>query len=148
MKNAMRHGDTERRDVIRFLRSALGNREIELRRPLTDDEAIAVIQTQIKQRSDAAELFRQGQREDLAVTEERQIAILNDYLPEQMSEDELVEMVRAAAGELGVSGPSDMGKLMPRLIDDVQGRADGRTLSRLAREELARRAGVQGSSSA
>ncbi len=141
MKTAMRSGDTERRDVLRYLRSVLGNKEIELRRPLRDDEVIVVIQTQIKQRSDAAELFRQGNREDLAVNEERQIVVLNDYFPEQLSEDDLVQIVRAAAEDLGVSGPSDMSKLMPRLMSDVQGRADGRTLSRLAREELARRDG-------
>lgn len=135
----MRSGDTERRDVLRYLRSVLGNKEIELRRPLTDDEVVVVVQTQIKQRSDAAELFRQGKREDLVVNEERQIVVLNDYLPEQLSEDELVQIVRAAAEDLGVSGPADMSKLMPRLMRDVQGRADGRTLSRLAREELARR---------
>lgn len=141
MKTAMRNGETERRDVLRYLRSVLGNKEIELRRPLSDDEVTVVIQTQIKQRSDAAELFRQGNREDLAVNEERQIAVLNDYLPEQLSENDLVQIVRAAAEDLGVSGPADMSKLMPRLMRDVQGRADGRTLSRLAREELARRGG-------
>lgn len=141
MKTAMRNGDTERRDVIRYLRSALGNKEIELRRPLSDDEVVVVIQTQIKQRSDAVELFRQGNREELALNEERQIAVLNDYLPEQLSEDELVQVVRAAAEDLGVSGAADMSKLMPRLMRDVQGRADGRTLSRLAREELVRRDG-------
>ena len=139
MKTAMRNADTERRDVLRYLRSVLGNKEIELRRPLSDDEVVVVIQTQIKQRSDSAGLFRQGNREDLAVNEERQITVLDDYLPEQLSEDELVQIVRAAAEDLGVSGPADMSKLMPRLMRDVQGRADGRTLSRLAREELARR---------
>lgn len=139
MKTAMRSGDTQRRDVLRYLRSVLKNKEIELRRPLSDEEVVVVIQTQIKQRSDAAELFRQGKREDLAVNEEQQIVVLNDYLPEQMSEDELVQIVRAAAEDLGVGGPADMSKLMPRLMRDVQGRADGRTLSRLAREELARR---------
>ena len=135
----MRSGDTERRDVVRYLRSVLGNKEIELRRPLSDDEVVVAIQTQIKQRSDAAELFRQANRGDLAMNEERQIAILNDYLPEQLSEDDLVQIVRAAAEDLGVSGAADMSKLMPRLMRDVQGRADGRTLSRLAREELVRR---------
>ncbi len=140
MKQAIRSGDTERRDVIRYLRSVLANREIELRRPLSDDEVVGLIQTQIKQRDDAKELFRQANREDLAVLEERQVAILSDYLPEQLSEQDLAQIVSESAAELGVSGPADMGKLMPRLIEKVQGRADGRTLSRLAREELGRRA--------
>lgn len=141
MKAAMRAGDTERRDVIRFLRSTLGNKEIELRRPLSDDEVIGVIQTQIKQDSDAVELFRQGDRHDLASHQEREIAILREFLPEQLGEDELVGLVRQMADELDVSGLSDMGKLMPRLIEATKGRADGRTLSTLARDELARRAG-------
>ena len=140
MKQAIRSGDTERRDVIRYQRSVLANREIELRRPLSDDEVVGLIQTQIKQRDDAKELFRQANREDLAVLEERQVAILSDYLPEQLSEQDLAQIVSESAAELGVSGPADMGKLMPRLIEKVQGRADGRTLSRLAREELGRRA--------
>ena len=144
MKTAMRSGDTERRDVIRFLRSTLGNKEIELRRPLSDDEVISVIQTQIKQSSDAAEIFRQGNREDLASEREREIVILQEYLPEQLDEDALTEIVRRTAEDLGVSGPGDMGKLMPRLIEATRGRADGRTLSRLAREELARRSGGAG----
>jgi uncharacterized protein YqeY len=139
MKTAMRSGDTERRDVLRYLRSVLGNKEIELRRPLSDEEAVVVIQTQIKQRSDAAELFRQANREDLVANEERQIVVLNDYLPEQLSEEDIALIVGAAADDLGVSSLADMGRLMPRLIRDVQGRADGRTLSRLACEELARR---------
>lgn len=139
MKSAMRQGDTERRDVIRYLRSSLGNKEIDERRPLTDSDVIAVIQTQIKQRADAAELFRKGNRDDLAVQEERQADILREYLPAQLSQDELGEIVRSTAEELGVSGPADMGRLMPRLMERVAGRADGRTLSRAARAELERR---------
>lgn len=136
----MRAGDTERRDVIRFLRSTLGNKEIELRRPLSDDEVIGVIQTQIKQDSDAVDLYRQGDRQDLVSHQEREIAILREFLPEQLGDHELVGLVRQMAEELEVRGLSDMGKLMPRLIEATIGRADGRTLSTLARDELARRA--------
>lgn len=140
MKVAMKQGDTERRDVIRYLRASLGNREIELQRELEDEDVIAVIRTQIKQSSDAAEIFRQGNRLDLAGNEERQAVILREYLPEQMSEDELAAVVRRTADELEVSGPGDMGKLMPTLIEAVGDRAEGREVSRLAREELQRRA--------
>ena len=146
MKTAMRQGDTERRDVIRFLRSSLGNEEIAVRRPLTDSDVIAVIQTQIKQRVDAAELFRKGHRDDLAEQEERQATILREYLPAQLSNDELSEIVRSTAAELDVSGPSDMGKLMPRVIERTAGRADGRMLSQMAREELERRAAADDAS--
>lgn len=137
----MRSGDTERRDVIRYLRSVVGNKEIDLRRPLSDDEVIGVIQSQIKQRSDAAELFRQGRREDLVLNEERQIAILSEYLPEQLTDEDIAERAREAADELDLNGMSGMSRLMSRLMSDIQGRADGRTVSRIARDELARRGG-------
>jgi uncharacterized protein len=140
MKTAMKQGDTERRDVIRYLRSALGNREIELHRELTDEDVLSVIRTQIKQSSDAAEIFRDANRTDLAEKEERQVEILREYLPEQLSEDELEILVRQTADETGARGPADMGKLMPRLLEVVGGRAEGREVSRLAREELQRRA--------
>lgn len=138
MKTAMREGDAERRDVIRYLRSALGNRKIELQRELTDDDVLAVIRTQIKQSTDAAEIFRSAERLDLAEKEESQIAILRAYLPAQMSQDELTEMVRTTVNELGLQGPGDMGKLMPVLIERIGTNADGRMISQTAREELAR----------
>lgn len=140
MKAAMRSGDTERRGVIRYLRSAIHNREIELRQPLADDEIILVIQTQIKQRQDSAELYRKGGREDLAVKEERENQILSEYLPAQMSEAELEDLARRLADEHDLSGPADMRVLMPALQQAVGASADGRTLSRVASAELNRRA--------
>lgn len=139
LKQAMKSQDTERRDVIRYLRSALGNREIELRRELTDDDVLAVIRTQIKQSSDAAEIFRSGNREDLASKEEAQVAILRGYLPAQMPEEEIAAHARSIIQELGLSGPGDMGKLMPRLLAEVGDHAEGRLVSQVARQELATR---------
>lgn len=143
LKAAMRSGDTERREVLRFLRSAIHNREIELRQPLTDDDIIAVIQAQIKQRQDSAEVYRKGGREDLAAKEERETQILSEYLPEQLSESELKELARRLADEHGLSGPADMRVLMPALQQAAGARADGRTLSRVASAELKRRAGSE-----
>lgn len=140
LKTAMRSGDTERREVIRYLRSAIHNREIELRQPLADDEIILVIQTQIKQRQDSAEIYRKGRREDLAVKEERENQILSEYLPAQMSESELEDLARRLADEHDLSGPADMRVLMPALQQAVGASADGRTLSRVASAELKRRA--------
>lgn len=139
LKSAMRSGDTERRDVIRYLRSALGNKAIELQRELTDEDVLTVIRTQIKQSSDAAEIFRNADRIDLAEKEESQVAILRGYLPAQMPEDELREMARSIIAELGLSGPGDMKTLMPRLLAETDGRAEGRLVSQVAREELAAR---------
>lgn len=140
MKTAMKQGDTERRDVVRYLRSALGNRQIELQRELTDDDVLAVIRTQIKQSTDAAEIFRNADREDLATKEESQVAILREYLPAQMSEDELSAITRQIIEREGLAGPGDMGKLMPQLMETVGSRAEGRMVSKVAREELARSA--------
>ena len=134
----MREGNTQRRDVIRYLRSALGNQQIELRRELTDDDVLAVIRTQIKQSSDAADIFRSAERVDLAEKEEAQVAILREYLPAQMSEEELSAIVRELMVEHDLSGPGDMGKLMPRVMERVGSRAEGRTISKIAREELSR----------
>lgn len=139
MKAAMVAGDVRRRDVIRFLRAAITNSQIEKRRDLTDDEILAVIRNQIKQRRDSIELFRKGGRDDLATEEEAQIAVLQAYLPAQLDEAELVEIVRRVAEEVDARSPRDMGRLMPALMAATGGRAEGRTLSRLAKDELERR---------
>lgn len=139
MKSAMRSGDNRRRDVIRYLRAAITNAAIEKRRDLDDAEVENVIRAQVKQRRDSIDLFRQGGREELAIEEEEQIAILLEYLPTPLSHDDLVELVRQKADELNVSSPKDMSRLMPALVEAVAGRAEGRTLSQLAKDELARR---------
>lgn len=139
LKSAMVSGDVRRRDVIRFLRSAVKNAEIDRRRDLTDAEIEDVIRTQIKQRRDSVDMFRRGGRDELADEEEAQIVILLAYLPQQIDDQELREIVRVQADTLGVSGPRDMGRLMPALIAATNGRAEGRMLSQFAREELERR---------
>ncbi|HEX5167448.1 MAG TPA: GatB/YqeY domain-containing protein [Thermomicrobiales bacterium] len=139
MKSAMRSGDNRRRDVIRYLRAAITNAAIEKRTDLDDSEIEQVIRTQVKQRRDSIEMFRNGGRDELADEEEAQVAILLEYLPAQLGHDELVELVRTTAESLGVSTQRDMSRLMPALVEAAGGRAEGRTLSQLAKEELARR---------
>jgi hypothetical protein len=136
LKDAMRAGDSERRDVVRYLRAAIKNREIELRRPLTDDEIVAVIRGQIKQRRDSIELYRSGGREDLADAEAREITVLETYLPAQMPDTEIRAIARRVIDETSARGPRDMGKVMPRLIELIGGRADGSLVSQIARQEL------------
>lgn len=143
LRSAMRAGDTTRRDVIRYLRAAIKNREIDMRRELDEDEIVEVIQTQIKQRRDSIDAYRSGGRDDLADTEAVELVILEEYLPadqKPLSEDELRRIVASKAEELGLAGPADMRVLMPALIDETQGRADNRLLSQLASAELQRRA--------
>jgi len=139
MKSAMIARDNRRRDVIRFLKASITNEAIEKRTDLTDEEILSVIRMQIKQRRDSIEMFRKGDRNELADEEEAQIAILQDYLPQQMDESELIELVARLSTELGISTQKDMSRLMPALMQATAGRAEGRVLSRLAKEELDRR---------
>ena len=139
MQQAMRAGDTRRRDVIRFLRAAITNASIEKRADLTDDEIQSVIQHQVKQRRDSIEMFRAGGRAELAEEEEAQLAVLQTYLPPQLSEDDIRAIVARLAGELNALTSRDMSRLMPAAMQAVGDRAEGRIVSRIAKEELARR---------
>lgn len=140
LRQSMVSGDTRRRDVIRYLRAAITNAQIEKHRDLTDAEIQDVIRGQIKQRRDSIDMFRKGGRDDLVEAETAQIAILQEYLPRQLDENEVRDIVRRVAEDLGARGPRDMGRLMPELMKATAGRVEGRTLSTLAREELDRRA--------
>lgn len=137
MKAAMRARDAETRDAIRYVLSAVKNAEIEKRSELTADEEIKLIRSQVKQRQDSIEQFRSGGRDDLAAKEESQVKILEKYLPQQMSDDELVEFVRQGIAEVGAEGPKDMGKVMGALSGKADGRVDGRRLSSAVRDALA-----------
>lgn len=157
LKEAMRAGDTTRRDVIRYLRSAFKNAQIariefvegqeggeeavqraaERDQPLSDAEELAVLQRQIKQRQDSIEQFGRAGRADLVEREGAQLAVLREYLPVGLSPDEIDALVRAVIAETGASGAKDMKLVMPALIARAQGRADSRALSEAARRLLA-----------
>ncbi len=143
LKIAMKLGENDKRDVIRLLRAAFKNREIELRHSLNDDEAIEVIQAQIKQRRDSIDAYDNAGRSDLADRERLELSILMEYLPNELKpidEAELEQIVVAKVLELKLAGPADMRTLMPALIDATEGRADNRLLSTLAAAELRKRA--------
>ncbi|GBD10845.1 hypothetical protein HRbin23_00495 [bacterium HR23] len=129
MQDAMRRGDTLRRDVLRLLRSAFAYEQIARGHPLSDQEAVAVLQREVKQRRESIDAFRAGGREDLAAKEERELAILLEYLPQQLSREELVDLARRVIQETGAKGPADKGKVMGRLMPQVRGRADGATVN-------------------
>lgn len=162
LKEAMRAGDTARRDVIRFLRAAFQNAQIarvqvpddlaedaadgaevarsaDRDRPLTDEEELAVLRRQIKQRQDSIEQFARAGRPDLVGREEAQLAIIRAYLPAGLSAEEIDALVRAVVAETGATGPSDMKLVMPALIARADGRADSRALSDAAKRALAAR---------
>ncbi len=137
LQEAVRTGDVTRREVIRFLRAEIKNREIDKGRPLTDDEIVEVIRRQIKMRREAIEQFRQGGRQDLVEREEAQIRVLESYLPQQLSPEELLELARAVVREVGATGPRDMGRVMPVLRERVGPRAEGRAIAEAAQRALA-----------
>lgn len=137
--SAMRDKDTVRRDVVRYLRSEVKNAEIEQGRELTDAEVQTVIQRLIRQRREAAEQFEQGNRMDLVDAENAQVAILQEYLPPQLDQDELEKIAGDMAAQLGLSGQRDMGKLMGPLREEVGTRAEGKAISDAARKVLEQR---------
>lgn len=137
MKEAMKSKQTERLSTIRQLRSAIKNKEIDLKQELDDDAVIGVIGTLVKQRREAAQMYRDNQRPELAAKEEAELAVLQDYLPAQLSEAELRKIVAAVIAETGVSSIKDLGKVMPLVIARTKGAADGKLVSQLVREQLA-----------
>jgi uncharacterized protein YqeY len=116
--------------------AAAHNRRIELGRPLTDDEIVGVLAKQVKQRRESIELYREGGRPERADAEEAEASILAEFLPQQLSEDEVTDLARAAIAESGASGPGDMGRVMGRLVPETRGRADGRVVSDVVRKLL------------
>ncbi len=133
----MRDRDATLRDTIRFVLSVVKNAEIDKRGPLTSDEEIAVLRSQVKQRQDAIEQFRAGGREDLVAKEAEQLAVLERYLPQQMDDAELAAFVANGIATTGAAGPKDMGKVMGLLTKRADGRVDGRRLSTAVKDALA-----------
>lgn len=138
MKLAMKAGPDGklRLEVIRFLRSAMKNVEIDKKAPLTDDDILGIISKQVKQLRDSVEEFRRGAREDLVAKAHAEIEVLSGYLPQQMTEAEVRETARQVIAEVGAQGPKDMGKVMGPLVARTKGRADGKLVNQVVRELL------------
>ncbi|MBI5181620.1 MAG: GatB/YqeY domain-containing protein [Nitrospirae bacterium] len=137
MKDAMKSGNEAKVSTIRMLRAAIKNKEIEkggTSYKLTDKEIIEVISSTIKQRRDSIEQFTKGNRLDLVAKEEKEIEILQKYLPPQMTEEEIKAEVKKAIAETGAASQRDMGKVMKALMPRVAGRADGALVNRLVKE--------------
>lgn len=142
MKEALRAKDAERLSCIRMLRSQLLTREVALRAErgrdylLTDDEALAVIQSYAKQRRDSIDSYRQGGREDLAASEERELSIVESYLPRQLDDAELGRIVQEVIAAAGATSPRDMGAVIKGVMAKTLGAADGRRVSAAVRAAL------------
>jgi len=137
LKQAMVARDQSRRDALRLILSSLRSAEKELQRPLHDDEELQVLQRERKRRLEAAEAFRGGGREEQALGEERELGVLEEFMPEPLSEDELEEIIDDAIAEVGATSMRDLGRVMADVMPQVSGRADGSVVSQLVREKLA-----------
>jgi uncharacterized protein len=137
IREAMRARDAERRDALRLIVNALKNSEKELMRPLSEDEELQVLQRERKRRVEAADAFRSGGREEQAEAEERELAILEEFMPEPLGEDEIEEIVDDAIAEVGATSMADLGRVMADVMPQIAGRADGSVVSQLVREKLA-----------
>jgi len=133
---AMRSGDALRRDTLRMVQNSAYNLEKKSGSPLSDEELLAVVSREVKTRRESVEAFRKGGREDLASKEEAEIAILGEYLPEQLSQAELASLVDQAVAATGAATPRDLGKVMGWLAPHTRGRADGKLVSSLVAARL------------
>ncbi len=129
--------DADRRDTLRLILNSLRGAEKELQRPLHDDEELQVLQRERKRAVEAAEGFRSGGAEDRAQGEERKLAVLEEFMPEPLSQDELEEIVDDVIAEVGATSMRDLGRVMADVMPQVADRADGSTVSQLVREKLA-----------
>ncbi len=136
LKDAIREKNENKRDALRMVLTALKLKEKEIRRVPDDAETMQVISTLIKQRRDSAEQFRSGGREELASKEEDEIRILQDFLPVQLSTEELENLVNEAISETGATSQKEIGRVMKVLMPKVSGRADGKTINEMVRRKL------------
>jgi uncharacterized protein YqeY len=137
LKDAMLEHDNERRDALRLILASLRSAEKDLQRPLSDDEELQVLQRERKRRIEAAEAFRSGDREEQAAKEEQELAVLQEFMPPPLSEEELEEIVDDVIAEVGATSLRQLGRVMADVMPQVAGRADGSMVSQLVREKLA-----------
>ena len=137
LKDAMKARDAERRDALRLILNSLKNSEKELQRPLSEDEELQVLQRERKKRLEAAEAFRAAGREEQAAKEEDELDVLEEFMPEPLSDEELEEIVDDAIAEAKATSLRDMVRVMADVMPQIAGRADGSAVSQLVREKLA-----------
>jgi uncharacterized protein len=135
-KEAMKSGDATRKETLAMVRAAVKNAQIDSKEELSEEATLAVIEKEAKKRREAAEEFDKANRSDLADKERAELAVLAGFLPEQISDAELQQIVSATVSEVGASSPKDMGKVMSALLPKISGRADGKKASALVRAAL------------
>lgn len=136
MKTAMKARQTDRLTVIRSMRSAVRQAEIDGKTDLDDDGVISIISKELKMRQESLTEFKKGGRDDLVAKTEEEIAVIMPYLPKQLSEDEICALVKDAVEKTGASTARDIGKVMKMIMPEVKGKADGRLVNNVVREML------------
>jgi uncharacterized protein YqeY len=136
LKTALKSGDKVRVSVIRLVLSAIGYAEMAKQAVLSDTDILGVISREVRQREESIVAFRQGNRPDLVVQEEAEKTILQGYLPQQLTRDEIIAEARRIITEVGALGPRDKGKVMPKLVAALKGKADGREINAVVTELL------------
>ncbi|WP_029520263.1 GatB/YqeY domain-containing protein [Persephonella sp. IF05-L8] len=136
MKAAMKSGQKDRLSVIRMLISEIKKVQIDKKKELSDEEIIEVLQRYAKQRKEAIKQYREAGREDLAQKEEFELSVVQEFLPQPLSQEELEKIVDETIAELGASSMKDMGRVMKAVLDKVKGRADGATVSAIVKNKL------------
>ena len=137
LKQATLSRDAERRDTLRLILNSLRSAEKELQRPLKDEEELQVLQRERKRRQEASEAFRTGEREEQAQKEERELAVLEEFMPTPLSDDEIEEIIDDVIAEVGATSVRDLGRVMADVMPQVAGRAEGSRVSQIVREKLA-----------
>lgn len=136
LKEALKASESSKVSVLRMVKAAVKNKQIEKGRELTDDEVVSVLSTMMKQGRESIEQFRRGGRMDLAQNEEREIAILQAYMPQQLSHDEIDRIIHDAISESSAKGAQDIGKVMRIVMPRIKGAADGRYVNQRVKELL------------
>jgi len=134
---AMKERDTARRDALRLILSSLRSAEKELQRPLHEDEELQVLQRERKRRVESSEAFESAGRDEQAAKEQAELEVLEEFMPEPLTEDELERIVDDAIAEVGATSMRDLGRVMADVMPQIAGRADGSAVSQIVREKLA-----------
>lgn len=136
LKEALKAKDQKTLSTLRMLLSSIKNKKIELGKDLTDSEIELLVSKEIKQRKDSISEFEKGGRDDLSKIELEEIQILEQYLPKQLSQDEITKLIKKAISDVGAKSMADMGKIMGKLMPQIQGKADGSLVNSLVKKEL------------
>lgn len=136
LKQALKSKDSLRLGVLRMLKSEIRYKEIEKGSELSSDEMVSVLSSSVKRRKDSIQQFEKGGREDLVSQEKAELEVILGYMPEQLSEEKLIEIISQAIKEINATGPSDLGKVMKSVMTQVKGKADGKMVNQLVSSHL------------